>query len=265
MIDYKNTCNEIINIVHKTGEFILQEFDGFDITRAEIKGLHDLVSYVDKGSEKMLVERLSTLIPEAGFITEEGTSAKKGSRFMWVIDPLDGTTNFIHGVHMFAISVGLLENDEPVAGVVYEVCGGETFSAWKKGGAWLNGKRIRVSKANKLSDSLIATGIPYSDFSRLDNYLSCFTFMCKNTHGIRRFGSAAVDLAYVACGRFEAFYEYGLNPWDVTAGAILVREAGGHFCNFTGDVKDHSGKEIVASNNLIFREFLENVSKFMRE
>jgi myo-inositol-1(or 4)-monophosphatase len=263
MIDYKKICLQTVDAVHETGEFIMKEFAGFDISMTEVKGLHDLVSYVDKGSEEMLVERLGKILPESGFIAEEGTSTRKGNRFMWIIDPLDGTTNFVHGVRMFAISVALTENGKPVAGVVYDICGKETFTSWLNGGTWLNGKTVHVSAAEKLSSSLIATGFPYSDFSRLDNYMRCFTHFCRATHGIRRFGSAAVDLAYVACGRFDAFFEYGLNPWDVTAGALLVREAGGHFCNFRGDEKDLSGKEIIASNNRIFREFLENVSKFM--
>ncbi len=263
MIDYKKICTEVSDVVHETGEFISGEAEGYDNSRTETKGLHDFVSYVDKTSEKMLVDRLALILPEAGFITEEGTSVKKGTEYFWVIDPLDGTTNFIHGVKLFAISVGLIKNNEPVAGVVYEVKGKETFSSWKNGGAWLNGKPISVSDAVNLSDSLIATGLPYSDFSRLDSYMNCLAHFCKTTHGIRRFGSASVDLAYVACGRFEAFFEYGLKPWDVTAGALLVREAGGRFSNFAGDGKDLSGNEIVASNSHIYNEFLGNVSKFM--
>jgi len=265
MIDYKEICLQTAGIVHETGKFIMKEFDSFDTTRTQVKGLHDLVSYVDTESEKILVENLNRILPESGFITEEGTSTLKGKKYMWVIDPLDGTTNFVHGVRMFSISVALTEDDEPVAGVVYDLCGKETFTAWKGGGTWLNGKRARVSKTKRLSESLIATGFPYSDFSRLDNYMKCFTHFCRVTHGVRRFGSAAIDLAHVACGRFDAFFEYGLNPWDVTAGALLVKEAGGHYCNFSGNERDMSGKEIIASNNYISKEFLENVSKFMRD
>ena len=170
MIDYKEICLQTASAVHETGKFIMKEFGRFDKTRTEIKGLHDLVSYVDTGSEEMLVDSLSSILPESGFIAEEGTSTIKGKKYMWIIDPLDGTTNFVHGVRMFAISVALTENDEPVAGVVYDLCGKETFTAWKDGGTWLNGERARVSKTERLSESLIATGFPYSDFSRLDNY-----------------------------------------------------------------------------------------------
>ena len=217
-----------------------------------------------KESEKLLVEKLGIILPEAGFLAEEGTSKKVGLIYNWVIDPLDGTTNFLHGLHPYAISIALKEHDEIIAGVVHEVSGNETFTAWKNGGAWLNGSAIHVSKASVLSDSLIATGFPYSDFSRLDSYMNCFTHFCKTTHGVRRFGSAAIDLAYVACGRFEAFYEYGLHPWDIAAGILLVTEAGGRVSDFSGNDKNLTGEEFLASNSLIFTEILEIVNKFMK-
>jgi myo-inositol-1(or 4)-monophosphatase len=264
MIDLKFICQEIEKAARETGAFILKESKVFDISRTESKGLNDFVSYVDKGAERMLVEKLSLILPEAGFKTEEGTSTKKGLKYCWVIDPLDGTTNFLHGLHPFAISIALMEYDEPVAGIVYEVTGNETFSAWKGGGAWLNGQAIQVSKATRLADSLVATGFPYSDFAHLDDYMRCLTYLCKHTHGIRRLGSAAIDLAYVACGRFEVFYEYGLHPWDVAAGIIIVREAGGKVSDFSGIEKNLNGNEILAANNSVFSETLEIVSKFMK-
>jgi myo-inositol-1(or 4)-monophosphatase len=263
MVNYKHICGEIERVVRETGLFIMNESKIFDISRTESKGLHDFVSYVDKESEKMLVEKLGAILPEAGFLAEEGTSYNRGLKYCWIIDPLDGTTNFVHGVHPFSISVALQEYDESVVGVVYEVAGNELFSSWKNGGAWLNGLPIHVSVAARLSDSLVSTGLPYSDFSRLDRYMSSLTHFCKTTHGIRRFGSAAIDLAYVACGRFEVFYEYGLKPWDIAAGILLVREAGGNASDFSGNEKNLNGDEILAANNLVFTEFLEIVSKFM--
>jgi len=249
--------------VLETAMFISEEALVFDRSRTEIKGLHDLVSYVDRGSEKMLVERLSSIMPEAGFLAEEGTASGNDGRYCWVIDPLDGTTNFIHGLHPFSISVALTEGGESVAGIVHAVGGNETFTAYKGGGAWLNGNKIHVSTEVLLSDSLVATGFPYYDFSRIEKYMACLTHFCKTTHGLRRLGSAAIDLAYVACGRFEAFYEYGLNPWDIAAGVLLVREAGGRVSDFSGAEGNLSGKEVIAANNLVYPEFLENVSKFM--
>jgi myo-inositol-1(or 4)-monophosphatase len=264
MIDLKLICSEIEAAAREAASFIVEESRGFDVNRTEVKGLNNFVSYVDKGSEKILVDKLSLLLPEAGFVTEEGTSEKIGLRYCWVIDPLDGTTNFLHGFHPYSISIALKDYDEIIAGVVYEVAGNEIFSAWKDGGAWLNGSRIFVSKAEKLADSLIATGFPYSDFGLLDQYMNCLSHFCKHTHGIRRLGSAAIDLAYVACGRFEAFYEYGLKPWDIDAGILIVREAGGRVSDFSGIEKNLTGEEFLASNNLIYNEILEVVNKFMK-
>lgn len=263
MIDLEKICREIENASRVAGAFILKESLAFDLSRTEKKGLNNFVSYVDKGSEKILVEKLSRVLPEAGFLTEEETIKKTGLRYCWVIDPLDGTTNFLHGLHPYSISIALKDHDEIVAGVVYEVSGNEIFSAWKNGGAWLNGSRIYVSKAPSLADSLIAAGFPYTDFGRLDHYMQCLTYFCKNTHGIRRLGSAAIDLAYVACGRFEAFYEYGLHPWDIDAGTLLVREAGGNVSDFSGNEKNLSGDEFLASNKLIYPEILGTIKKFM--
>lgn len=263
MPDLKYICSEVVKAAREAGSFIQKESRGFDLNRTEKKGLNNFVSYVDKGSEKLLVERLGLLLPEAGFITEEGTSEKEGLKYCWVIDPLDGTTNFLHGFHPYSISIALKEYNEEVVGVVYEVSGNEVFTAWKDGGAWLNGNRINVSKAFTLADSLIATGFPYSDFSRMEEYIKCFMHFCKTTHGVRRLGSAAIDLAYVACGRFEGFYEYGLYPWDVAAGTLLVREAGGRVSDFSGNDKNLTGEDFLASNNHIFPEFLETIKTFM--
>lgn len=263
MINLKEICTQVEKSARETGVFIRKEAENFDISRTETKGLNDFVSYVDKTSERMLVAKLSQLLPEAGFKTEEGTIEKTGIKYCWVIDPLDGTTNFLHGLNPFAISIGLMEYDDVVAGVVYVIKEDEMFTAWEGGGAWLNGKQIHVSKAKKISESLIATGFPYSDFSRLDNYLSCFKWLCRNSQGIRRLGSAATDISYIACGRFEVFYEYGLHVWDIAAGIIILREAGGIISDFSGNENKLSGKEIVAANSSVYPEVLEIVRKFM--
>jgi len=263
-MNLQEICTDIEKAVRETGAFILGESEKFDISRTESKGLNDFVSYVDRRSEKMLVDRLSRILPEAGFITEEGTSEKKGERYCWVIDPLDGTTNFLHGLHPYAISIGLMDKEEVLAGVVYEVAGNEIFKAWKNGGAWLNGTPISVSGTVKLAESLVATGFPYSDFDRLMPYINCLIHFLKHSHGVRRLGSASMDLAYVACGRFDVFYEYGLNLWDIAAGILLVREAGGNVCDFSGNTGNLTGEEIIAANNMVYPEVLEIVSKFMQ-
>jgi len=262
-MNLRNLCTDIKKAATEAGAFIMQESGKFDIRMADAKGFHDFVSYVDRGSEEMLVKKLGALIPEAGFITEEGTSSKKGVKYIWVIDPLDGTTNFLHGVHPFSISIALMEGNEVIAGLVHEPGYNETFIAWRGGGTWLNGKQVYVSEPAHLNDCILATGFPYKDFSALDQYLKCLEFFIKNTHGVRRMGSAAIDLAYVACGRFDIFFEYGLNPWDVAAGTLLIREAGGCVSDFSGNEKDISGGEIVAANGRVFPEVLKNVSKFM--
>lgn len=263
-MNLKDICSETEKIAREAGAFIRKEAVDFDISKAETKGLNNFVSYVDKGSEVLIVEKLAKLIPDAGFMTEEGTIKKNGAKYCWVVDPLDGTTNFMHGLPPYAVSIGLMEDDEYVAGVVYEIKGDEMFTAWKDGGAWLNGRRIHVTGAAKLSDSLVATGFPYTDFTRLGKYMDCFAWFCQNSHGVRRLGSAATDIAYIACGRFEAFYEYSLHPWDIAAGIIILREAGGKVSDFSGNEKSLSGKEIIASNSAVFPEILEIVNKFMR-
>lgn len=265
MTDLKSLCSEIESAARMAGDFIKKESAVFNINDTETKGLNNFVTYVDKGSEKMLVEKLSLLVPEAGFIAEEGTSAKKGLKYNWVIDPLDGTTNFLHGVHPYAVSIGLMENDEIIAGVVHEAGGDETFTAWKNGGAWLNGNRIHVSYTPKLSGSLAATGFPYNLFDRLDPYMNLLTYLVKNTHGLRRLGCASIDLAYVACGKFDLFFEYDLKLWDIAAGMLIVREAGGKFSDFSGNMARLTGDETIASNSLIYDETLEIIGNFMKD
>lgn len=265
MKDLKALCAEIEGAAREAGTFIMKESASFDIHNTETKGLNNFVTYVDKGSERMLIEKLGHLIPEAGFIAEEGTSVKKGKKYNWIIDPLDGTTNFLHNVHPFAVSIGLMEDEEVIAGVVHEAGGQETFAAWKGGGAWLNGKRIYVSDVPVVSGALAATGFPYNLFDRLDSYMELLKYIVKNTHGVRRLGSAAIDLAYVACGRYDLFFEYDLKIWDVAAGMLLVREAGGIFSDFSGKMTGLDGNETLASNALIYKEILEITQSFMKQ
>jgi len=247
----------------KAGRFILRESEKFDISLTERKGRNDFVSYVDREAERLIAGELGRILPEAGFLAEEETRYSGSGRYIWVVDPLDGTTNFIHGLHPFSVSIALQDGDEIISGVVYEVSGNEIFTAWKGGGAWLNGRRITVSGTSSLSGSLVATGFPYKDFGRLKSYLSCLGYLMENTHGIRRMGSAAIDLAYVACGRFDLFFEYNLNPWDVSAGTLLVREAGGTVTDFSGNERNITGKEIIASNSKVHSEMLRIMNKFM--
>lgn len=261
-INLEDICHQVCELSREVGQFIRNESKQITVDLVEAKGKNDFVTYVDKTSEKKIVEGLLKILPEAGFIAEENTISIKGAVYNWIIDPLDGTTNFIHSLPCYAISIALAKNNVPVLGVVYEINLNECFYAWEGGNAYLNGKIISVSKAPKLADSLIATGFPYYNYNRLDEYMELFRYLMQTTHGLRRLGSAATDLAYVACGRFEAFYEYNLQPWDIAAGAIIVKQAGGRVTDFSGGNDFVFGKEIIASNHFIFKEFFSAVNKF---
>jgi myo-inositol-1(or 4)-monophosphatase len=258
-MNLKNICDEVCALARSTGSYIRNEVNQLQSSRIETKSLHNFVTYVDKTSEKLLVDRLQELLPQAGFIVEENTLQKQGQEYLWVVDPLDGTTNFIHGVPVFSISIALMQHDEAILGVVYEINRDECFWAIKGQGAWLNEKPIKVSSAPSVNDSLLATGFPYYDYQRLENYMELFTWCLRNSHGVRRLGSAAADLAYVAAGRFDGFFEYSLSPWDVAAGSLLVSEAGGKVTDFNGTKNFIAAREIVATNPLIFDELLEKV------
>lgn len=258
-MNYEILCAKVIAIARLTGNFIRKESMNFDAAAIEFKGLNDLVSYVDKNAEKQLVRNLTKLLPGAGFITEEKTVDRKGATYNWIIDPLDGTTNFIHGIPTYAISIALYEEAKPVIGVVYEINRGEMFYTFKGGQAFLNNKPIVVSSRTKLADCLLATGFPYYQFEKQEQYMQLLTEMMRSCHGLRRIGAAAVDLAYVACGRFDAFFEYNLNSWDVAAGAYLVQQAGGHILNFEGGDEFIVKREILATNGKITDEVLSTI------
>jgi len=261
-MNYELLCAKVIAITRLTGNFIRKEAMAFDANKIEYKGLNDMVSYVDKNAEKQLVRNLTKLLPDAGFITEEETVNTIGKTFTWIIDPLDGTTNFIHGIPTFSISIALYEENVPVIGVVYEINRGEMFSTYKGGAAYLNNKEIRVSKNSNLSQCLLATGFPYYQFDKQPQYMQLFTEMMQKCHGLRRIGSAAVDLAYVACGRFDAYFEYNLNSYDVAAGAYLVQQAGGKILNFAGGDEFIETREVLATNGIITDEILTSIKKY---
>lgn len=239
--------NQVAQIAKEAGAFIRKERNGFDKQKVELKGKSDLVSYVDKEAEKMLVESLGALFDGAGFLTEEETIQQETKEYTWIIDPLDGTTNFVHGIPNYCVSIALMHQKEIVSGVTYEVANDECFFAWQGGGAYLNNKKIQVNPAPSLSDCVFATGFPINNHDRIEQYLAILGDLIKNSQGLRRLGSAAADLAYVACGRYGGFFEYNLSPWDVAAGILLVREAGGTVSDFSGGNDFLFGKEIVAA------------------
>jgi myo-inositol-1(or 4)-monophosphatase len=256
---------ETCTIVRRVAEFLLAEKGKVKSGQIETKSKNSLVSYVDKNAEKQLVESLQELLPESVFLTEEETIENQSGDYQWIIDPLDGTTNFLHDLPCFSISVALRFKEELVIGVVHEVNENETFYAYKNGGAYLNGERISVTPTTTLSETLIATGFPYYDYSKVKSYLKMLEYLMQETRGIRRFGSAAVDLVYVACGRFDGFFEYSLNPWDVAAGILIVQEAGGQVSDFSGENNYLFGKEIVATNSGIAKEFQALIRKAFKD
>jgi myo-inositol-1(or 4)-monophosphatase len=257
MIDYASVCGQVRQAALAAGTFIARERRHFSRERVESKGLHDPVTYVDREAERLVVGRLRQILPQAGFVTEEGTVEAAGDqRFKWIIDPLDGTTNFIHGHPPYCVSLALTEHERPVAGVVYEVFAGECFWAWKGSEAYLNGEPIRVSSVPRLEETLSAVGFPHTPKEgSIDHLLQKMGWLIRNTAGVRRIGSAAADLCYVACGRVDAFYHEGLSPWDVAAGALIVERAGGRVTDFSGGADYLYGRQIVAANPLVFDEY----------
>ncbi len=264
-MDLKKLCNEVNDLVKDVGHFIREERKQFSEGQFETKGKHDFVTYVDKEAEVQLVEGLGKLLSGSGFIAEEGTSNTKGEVYNWIIDPIDGTTNYIHGCPPYSISVALMEQDKIVLGVVYEIVAKECFYSYLGASAFLNGETIRVSQRSTVADSLIATGFPHSYFDRMEPFMKSLDYFFVNSHGVRRLGSAAADLAYVACGRYEAFYEYNLSPWDVAAGAFIIQQAGGTVADFSGGNNYLFGSEIVASNRAVFKEFQSKVDQLMNQ
>ncbi len=252
-------------VVERAAAFIRGEHGRVTAGQIEEKFLNGLVSYVDRTAEEILVAGLRELLPEATFLTEEETAPNAESNLQWIIDPLDGTTNFLFGLPHYAISVGLKADHIPVFGVICHVPRNEYYYAWQGGGAWRDGQQIRVSERADLSNALIATGLPYYDFGRAGAYYAALQEFSRHTRGIRRFGAAALDLAYVACGHYDAFFEYGLAPWDVAAGVVLVQEAGGKVCDFSGGDHYLHGRELLAVNERLYEEVLGLVGPHFAE
>lgn len=263
-IDYMQLCKDVCALAMSIGDYLREERVKVDQMVVETKGMHDYVTQFDKVSEQRIVTRLKELLPQAGFIAEEGSATHDGSEpFLWIVDPLDGTTNFIHGFHTTSVSIALREGNEMVLGVVYELWAQECYYSYKGGKAYLNGNEIHVSQAATLNDSLIATGFPFTNFCRMEQYMKYLEWTMRNTHGVRRFGSAAADLAYTACGRIDGFFEYGLKPYDVAAGAFIVQQAGGQVCDFEGGDDWLFGGEILCSGPKVFPEFKSSLVNAM--
>jgi myo-inositol-1(or 4)-monophosphatase len=250
-----------IEIVKENGKYLKQEFENCKQIPIEIKEKNSLVSYVDKTCEKQLVKALNLILPEAKFITEEQTISQNNAALHWIIDPLDGTTNFLHQFPFFSISVALYDAEKPLIGVVYNVIQDEMFYAEIEKGAFKNGKQIHCSNKISLSETLIGTGFPYSDYTTLHAFQLTLNQLFHKTHGIRRCGSAAIDICYTANGIFDAFWEQSLNAWDVAAGIIIAKEAGCIVSDFDGNDNYLYGKEIIVSSANIFNDFYKIINQ----
>ena len=232
----------------------------FDVDKLNIrkKRQNDFVSEVDEAAEEAIIRILRDAYPDHGILAEEsGTRDEAKSDYVWVIDPLDGTTNFLHGFPQYCVSIGLLHKGKPTQAVIYDPNRNELFTATKGVGAYLNDRRIRVSRTDKLEDALMGTGFPFREVGHLDDYLRMFRNVTMATSGIRRPGAAALDLAWVACGRIDGFWEMGLSPWDMAAGALLVREAGGLIGDLDGNEGFLDSGRVVATNAKLFSAMLQ--------
>jgi myo-inositol-1(or 4)-monophosphatase len=246
-----------IEAAREAGKFL--KFSVGKVRSVEVKygDERNLVSDIDRGAEERIVQIIRSHYPSHAILAEESGASASASDIRWIIDPLDGTTNFLHGVPIFCVSIGIERMGELIAGVVYDPNMEELFTVEKGSGAFLNGKRLRVSTTDRLIESLLVTGFPYNITENPGNVVEHFVNLLMSARGVRRLGSAALDLCYVAAGRFDGYWEVTLNPWDMAAGALLVAEAGGMLTNMRGAPLDIHRKEIVASNGLIHQSLLD--------
>lgn len=258
MPDLRSRCRAVQAAVKTTAGFIQQEKERFNRQDVQYKGWNDLVTYVDQQAETQLVEALSQIAPEAAILAEENHhTVENHQQPTWIIDPLDGTLNFVHSLPMYAISVAFWHPQEGLQlGVVYEPNLDECFHAIRGAGAFLNDAPIQASTTQAIANALFATGFPTPEYEAIAPYTHILNHLLTHSRGVRRFGSAAMDLCYTAAGRFDAYYEYGLKPWDVAAGALIVSEAGGEVSDFQGGTDYLFGREIVAGNRALREGFL---------
>lgn len=254
------TLNIAVQAARKAGNIISRAVDRVDTLTISSKGRNDFVSEIDHQAESEIIKVIRRAYPHHGFMAEE-SGVKGGDEFVWIIDPLDGTTNFLHGFPQFAVSIALQHKGRLEHGVVYDPMRQELFTASRGDGAQLNDRRIRVSKLSTLDTSLLGTGFPFREMHFLDDYMAIFRALLPETAGIRRAGSAALDLAYVAAGRLDGFWEYGLQPWDMAAGALLIQEAGGLVTDFSGSPDFMQNGNVVGGNLKLVKALLQVIHK----
>lgn len=258
--------NTALSVARQTAILIERAFEDVDLIDVETKGKNDYVTKVDQAAEEQLIEGIRKRYPNHGFLCEESglqPGTGDGEEYLWIIDPLDGTTNFINGIPHFAISIALKVKGQLEVAVIIDPIKREEFTAIRGRGAQLNGKRIRVTERKQLDGALLATGFPFRPNQQgiLDTYMDIFKDLCITTAGIRRQGAAALDLAYVAAGRYDGFWEFGLNEWDIAAGALLVKEAGGLVGDLKGGMNHLKTGDILCAPPKMFKPFLQNVCR----
>jgi len=267
-IDLEKCTLAVCEIARRAGEYIREERKKFSLERVERKHAHDYVSYVDKGSEKLIVSALRELLPEAGFITEEGLAGHDSEQMLWVVDPLDGTTNFIHQYAPYAVSIALLQGKDILIGVVYEICADECFYAWQGGGAYLSvgdkckvtSEKLRVS-SQQIQDALLCLQLPYNSEAYKPIIKHLIDKLYGNVGSIRACGSAAMALCQVAAGRLDGYAEQYIGQWDYMAGSLIVMEAGGMVTDYDGSADFTQGNSVVATNGLIQQDLLKVIEE----
>ncbi len=255
----KPALNIAVSAARSAGQVILRNMNRLPDIQIHTKGNNDFVSEVDHQAEESIIATIQKAYPSHAILAEESGS-REGNECQWIIDPLDGTTNYLHGVPQFCVSIAMKENNKLQLGVIYDPLKEELFCATRGDGATLNNRRIRVSKQSDLSRSLIGTGLPYRPDQELDIYMATLNALLQKTSGIRRAGSAALDLAYVAAGRFDGFWEFGLNTWDLAAGVLLIQEAGGLVSDMDGGHQFLESGNIVAANSHLYKNFITTLN-----
>lgn len=255
--------NTAVRAARRAASVIQRASNNLELIKPERKGRNNFVSEVDRAAEKAIVDIILEAYPKHAILAEEG-GAQGNSEYVWIIDPLDGTTNYLHGFPQYAVSIALQHKGVITQGVIYDPTRNELFTATRGIGAFLNDRRIRVSTKRELSDALVGTGIPYSDFTNLPRYMELLQDVVQKCAGVRRPGAAALDLAYVACGRFDAFFEFGLQSYDIAAGSLLIQEAGGLVTDMRGEENYLRSGDILAGSPRVFGQLLQVVSQHTR-
>lgn len=258
--DARDILNTALEAARKAGLYLLDNRGKLAAEAIGEKQRNDFVTEVDRTSEKIIIEHILSRFAGHGILAEEGGASGIGSEFRWIIDPLDGTSNFVHNVPVFCVSIALKRGDEMIAGVVFDPVRDETFSAVRGGGAHLNGVPIRVNANKDFSRAFLATGFPHLSKRHLPQFMRSFTDIFYHCAGVRRLGAAALDLCYTACGRFDAFWELALKPWDMAAGSLIVQEAGGMVSDFWGGQTHLESGFLVAGNPAIQKRLTEILS-----